>query len=147
MSGPNTRLMLRCRNLLQWRPGLPPWTQIIALSFPYIVHGWPLRNCYNTIYRVVYETWQNITVNNIPLTAGKTIRFTLMWPVSILRESYSHKQQPVNISSRHRQCYCCTGEQWSSVNIYPNPVSDAARIVLGNAVNGNYTLTLTRCAG
>lgn len=96
-----------------------------------------------------YETWQNITVNNIPLTAGvKTMRFYIdVAGFNITRIIFTQTAAGRGTYPAIASVTAAPVNNDLSVNIYPNPVSDAARIVLGNAVNGNYTLTLTDVLG
>ncbi len=97
-----------------------------------------------------YELWQNITINNISLTAGvKTMRFYIdLAGFNITRFTFTQTATGRGTTPTANNIVAATPEKGDlSVNIYPNPVSDATRIVLGNAVNGNYTLTLTDVLG
>ena len=104
-----------------------------------------------------YETWQNVTVPNIHLTAGiKTMRlYMLVGGFNITRVIFNQTgtgrnagnveeeeerivAQPTNINTN-------TGDV--VVNIYPNPVSAAAKVQLNNTQPGVYKLSLTDIFG
>lgn len=101
-----------------------------------------------------YQNWQNVTISNIPLTAGiKVMRFyVVVGGFNITRLVFSQsgttRNSPaVTGSSSPIQSLVSSDISGDPVSIFPNPVATTARIVIADEVTGNLGLTLRDMTG
>lgn len=101
-----------------------------------------------------YQNWQNVTIPNIPLTAGiKVMRFyVVVGGFNITRLVFSQsgttRNSPaVTGSSSTIQSLVSSDISGDPVSIFPNPVATTARVVIADEVTGNLGLTLRDMTG
>lgn len=101
-----------------------------------------------------YQNWQNVTISNIPLTAGiKVMRFyvtvggfnitRLIFTQSGTTRSRSGETGTTS-SLSEMLSYGISGEP---VSIFPNPVATAAKILIADDITGNIGLVLRDITG
>ena len=101
-----------------------------------------------------YQNWQNVTISNIPLTAGiKVMRFYVtvggfnITRLVFTQSGTTRNSAAVTGSSLSAQSLESAGLTCEPVTIFPNPVATTARILLADEITGNILLTLRDITG
>jgi hypothetical protein len=100
-----------------------------------------------------YQTWQNVTVTGIPLTAGiKVMRFYIdVAGFNITRfiftQTSTSRTNPLITGAGSNQNIVSAELPAAIAGIYPNPVSTSVKIQLNNAIPGNYQFSMTDIFG